>query len=75
MEAVFPSRVPVNPTSHQYVYAGPDRNQPVFCASCEDISQSLLVLGVVDDEWYHVWFPDVDLSGYVEQKYWYEGNG
>ena len=75
VETALPSRVPVNPTSHQYVYAGPDRDLPAFCASCEGIGQSLLVLGVVEDDWYHVWFPDGERTGYVEQKYWYEGNG
>lgn len=75
VEAVFPSRIPVNPTTHHYVYAGPERDQPAFCASCEDIGESLLVLGITDDEWYHVWFPNGDRTGYVEQKYWYEGNG
>lgn len=75
VEAVFPSRIPVNPTTHHYVYAGPERDQPAFCASCEDIGESLLVLGIADDEWYHVWFPDGDRTGYVEQHYWHEGNG
>jgi len=75
VEAMFPSRVPVNPTTHQYVYAEPDRDQPAFCASCENIGQSLFVLAIVDDEWYHVWFQDGERTGYVEQRCWYEGNG
>ena len=75
VDAVFPSRVAVNPTSHHYVYAGPGRDQPALCASCENVDLSLLVLAVVEDDWYHVWFPDGDRTGYVEQKYWYEGNG
>ena len=75
VEAMFPSRIPANPTTHHYVYAGPDRDQPAFCASCEEIGESLLVLAVVDGDWYHVWFPDGERTGYVEQKYWYEGNG
>ena len=75
VEVAFPSRVPVNPKFHLYVYAGPDRDQPAFCASCEDVELGLYVLAVVDDDWYHVWFPDKDRTGYVEQKDWYEGNG
>ena len=75
VESVFPSRMPVNPTTHHYVYAEPSKEASAFCSSCENISESLLVLAVVGDEWYHVWFPDGDLTGYAQQRDWYEGNG
>lgn len=73
VEAVFPSRVAAENYQYHYVFAQPTTRQPI--ASYEGLQQGLLVLGIVGDEWYHVWFPDDDLTGYVPQDDWKEGNG
>lgn len=75
VEAVFPSRIPVDPYVHHYVYADYESQQHGFCSACRQIAEAVVVLGVVDEKWYHVWFPDGDLTGYVLQSDWYEGNG
>lgn len=34
-----------------------------------------LILGVVGDAWYHVWFPTENIAGYMKQAWFWEGNG
>lgn len=33
------------------------------------------IIGVVGDEWYHVWFPDTSEGGYMKQSDFWPGNG
>lgn len=73
VEAAFPSRMPVESKRNHCVYASPDAKTPI--ANCTDLYRSALVLGVVGEEWYHVWFADTLESGYVLQEDWFEGNG
>lgn len=75
VEAVFPSRVAAETYTHHYVYAEPTKEHPIDCCDCEHVRQSLVVLAIVDEDWYHVWFPDGELTGYVLQSDWREGNG
>ena len=55
------------------MYAKPETDQPI--ANYQDTLHGLLVLAVVGDDWYHVWFPEENLTGYVLQSDWWEGNG
>lgn len=40
-----------------------------------DSASDFYVVGVLWDEWYHVWFYDLDMGGYVRQSDLWEGNG
>lgn len=73
VEAAFPARMPVEHQVDHFVYAQPEEAQPVFNSRHQQ--HSLVVLGIVGDEWYHVWFPQNGMSGYVLQSDWWEGNG
>lgn len=37
--------------------------------------EDLVIIGVVEDEWYLVWFPDRDDYGYMRQSDFWPGNG
>ena len=37
--------------------------------------ENFIIMGIVGDEWYHVWFPDLDESGYMRQSDFWPGNG
>lgn len=73
VEAVFPSRVAVEAQTDHFVYAEPVLGFPI--ANYQHTQHGLLVLGIVDEKWYHVWFPNDQLCGYVLQSEWWEGNG
>lgn len=73
VEAVFPSRMAVDHKKDHFVFAKPEAGKPI--ANYLYTQQGLLVLGIVGDDWYHVWFPEDELSGYVLQSDWWEGNG
>ena len=73
VEAVFPSRMAVAEQMDHYVYASPEAKHVVVNYQHEE--HGLLVLGIVGEEWYHAWFPDDGLTGYVLQSDWWEGNG
>ena len=74
VKAVFPARVAVDTRKICYVYPEPDTAaHPTACYQYDQ--QDLLVLGIVGEEWYHVWFPEDDVTGYVLQSDWKEGNG
>ena len=73
VEAVFPSRVPVEGRKDHSIYASPEKLNLI--GNCKDLYCSALVLGIVGDEWYHVWFSDTMESGYILQEEWFEGNG
>ena len=40
-----------------------------------DSASGFYVVGVLWDEWYHMWFYDLDMGGYVHQNALWEGNG
>lgn len=73
VEAVFPSRMAVESIRDHFVYASPEDDLPI--ANFQNGAPYLLVLSVVGNEWYHVWFPQENLTGYVPQGDWWEGNG
>ena len=37
--------------------------------------ENIVIMGIVGDEWYHVWFPNLDESGYMRQSDFWPGNG
>ena len=73
VQAAFPSKAPVESKADHFVYAAPELGQPI--ANCSGVYHSLVVLAVVGDEWYHVWFPQEGATGYVLQSDWWDGNG
>ena len=73
VEAAFPARVFAFAGGYHGVYSGPSTSKSLV--SSEYPQQDLLVLAVVGEEWYHVWFPEDDVTGYVLQSNWKEGNG
>ena len=73
VEAAFPNRMPLESQRDHYLYASPDAQRPVD--NILELHQGLLVLGIVGEEWYHVWIPEQMTSGYVLQADWFEGNG
>ena len=73
VEAVFPSRVAIEAKADHFVYAEPETGHPI--ANYQDTQHGLLVLAIVGDDWYHAWFPEENLTGYVQQSDWWEGNG
>jgi SH3 domain protein len=73
VEAAFPSRLPIGSKADHFMYAKPETDHPI--ANYQDTQHGLLVLAVVGDDWYHVWFPEENLTGYVLQSDWWEGNG
>lgn len=73
VERALPTLVQLDDKVHHYVFETPATDRPII--SCEYTRESLLVLAVVDEKWYHVWFPEDDLTGYVLMANWGEGNG
>ncbi len=73
VEAVFPSRMAMEAKADHFVFATPETGHPI--ANFQHTQHGLLVLAIVGDDWYHVWFPDDNLTGYVPQSDWWEGNG
>lgn len=37
--------------------------------------ETFIIIGVVEDEWYHIWFPYADTYGYMRQSDFWPGNG
>lgn len=37
--------------------------------------ENFVIMGIVEDDWYHVWFPDLEESGYMRQSDFWPGNG
>lgn len=40
-----------------------------------ETGESWCIIGILGDEYYHVWFPDLDESGYMLQSDFWPGNG
>lgn len=38
-------------------------------------SENFCIIGLLGDEWYHVWFTDLDVGGYMRQSDFWPGNG
>lgn len=72
----FPSRCLIEEDAKQgvNVYAGPDITSAIVgvLRECEPWSQH--ILAAIDDDWYHVLCDD-GLSGYVEARHFWDGNG
>lgn len=54
------------------LYAEPDTKT---ASQTLDSSYGMLVIGVIGNQWYHVWFPQTDVYGFIQQKDLWEGNG
>lgn len=52
------------------LYASPQED-----ASYEIVTQDPLVIGILGQTWYHVWYPDTGLSGWMKQDDLWPGNG
>ena len=70
---VTPYRVPKEDRKNHYVYTSPNAKEIV--ANIQSLHSEALVLGLVGDEWYHVWLVNEDIGGYVPVNEWFEGNG
>ena len=52
------------------LYASPQED-----ASYEIVTHDPLVIGILGETWYHVWYPDTELSGWMKQDALWPGNG
>ena len=57
------------------LYAQADENSPVITSRSISHSLEYWILGVVDEEWYFVYFYHDGIGGYIQQKWFWEGNG
>ena len=73
VKAAFPARTFADDGLYHGLFAQPVTNSAY--TNFDDPHGDLLVLGIVGEDWYHVWFPEEDLTGYVRQCDWQEGNG
>lgn len=73
VERVTPYRVPREDRRDHFVYVSPDSKNLV--ANIQSLHSDALVLGLVGDEWYHVWLVNENLYGYILAEDWFEGNG
>ncbi len=56
------------------VYARPDLSSPVTGVLDSEVKFHIDIIGIAGSDWYHILYGD-GLSGFVEAKYFYEGNG
>lgn len=56
-----------------YLYRHPQDEAPIGVVTENDLA--LRIIGVVGEEWYHVWFVDSGLGGYIRQADLWGGNG
>lgn len=61
----YPYLLFVSQPSH--LYQIPQSAEP-FAAVYDDIGLDMRIIGVVGDEWFHVWFASTGLSGYARQE-------
>ena len=73
VKAAFPARTFADDGLYHGLFAQPATNSAY--TNFDEPHGDLLVLGIVGEDWYHVWFPEEDLTGYVRQCDWQEGNG
>lgn len=57
-------------TAQAELYVSPQEG-----ASSEIVTHDPLVIGILGGTWYHVWYPDTGLSGYMMQDALWPGNG
>ncbi len=57
------------------VYEQPDENADVAPAYNHAGVNGIVIIGVVDDEWFHVIMNDTGMSGFVKQECFWPGNG
>ncbi len=57
------------------VYASPGDSAPALTLGAQDSPPDPVILGVVEEEWVHVLFPDTGVSGYIRQADLWKGNG
>lgn len=57
------------------LYARADENSPVITSRSTSHSLEYWIVGVVDEEWYFVYFYRDGIGGYIQQKWFWEGNG
>ena len=57
-------------TAQTRLYVSPQED-----ASYEIVTHDPLVIGILGQTWYHVWYPDTGLSGWMKQDDLWPGNG
>ena len=57
-------------TAQTRLYASPQED-----AAYEIVTLDPLVIGLLGEAWYHVWYPDTGLSGWIRQDDLWPGNG
>ena len=57
------------------LYAQANENSPIIASRSISYSMEYWILGVVDEEWYFVYFCHDGIGGYIQQKWFWEGNG
>lgn len=57
------------------LYTRPDEKSPVTARRAIIYSQRYWIIGVVEEDWFFVYFYDDDIGGYILQKWFFEGNG
>ncbi|MBQ8554848.1 MAG: SH3 domain-containing protein [Clostridia bacterium] len=40
-----------------------------------ETGEDFCIIGTLDEEWYHIWFTDLDVGGYMRQSDFWPGNG
>ncbi|MBQ7867062.1 MAG: SH3 domain-containing protein [Clostridia bacterium] len=72
VEPVFPARIADGEMQWHSLFETSEATRTIAVLETNQIA---FVLGVIEDEWYHIWLPDLALAGYVQQSEWWEGNG
>ena len=71
VEPAFPTMSLENAADQNTLYDGVVDGEEIASL----YNSSLLVIGVVGEEWYHVWLPETGLAGYIQQNLLTPGNG
>lgn len=72
VDPAFPYRSPKEDHRVHFIYQEPTTNDPICSVGIND---SVFVMGIIDDKWYHVWLQFDGTTGYVPQAEYWEGNG
>lgn len=78
VQAAFPGLFFVENKEHFLVWKESSMLDEQFSADGDwsvEGSEDFVIIGIAGDDWYHVWFPDLDKSGYMRQSDFWPGNG
>lgn len=78
VQAAFPGLFFVENKEHFLVWKESSMLDEQFSADGDwsvERSEDFVIIGIAGDDWYHVWFPDLDKSGYMRQSDFWPGNG